>query len=76
MGRLSLLLVLSFAQRGSPGTQVFPFYKKPTFPNSNPIWKARTSALWVKNYGFNSSQIDELENWCLKAYRLAGSQMP
>ena len=31
-----LLLVLSLAPRGfSPGTPVFPFPKKPTFPNSN-----------------------------------------
>ena len=33
---LSLLLVLSLAQRGfSPGTLVFPSPQKPTFPNSN-----------------------------------------
>ena len=33
---LSLLLVLSFASRGfSPGTPIFPFPQKPTFPNSN-----------------------------------------
>ena len=33
---LSLLLVLSLAQRGfSPGTPVFPSPQKPTFPNSN-----------------------------------------
>ena len=32
----NLLLVLSFAQRGfPPGTPVFPFPQKPTFPNSN-----------------------------------------
>ena len=35
---LSLLLVLSFAPRGfSLGTPVFPFPRKPTFPNSNSI---------------------------------------
>jgi len=40
---LSLLLVLSFAPRGfSAGTQVFPSPQKPTFPNSNSIWNART----------------------------------
>ena len=34
--RLSLLLVLFFAQRGfSPGTQVFPSPEKTTFPNFN-----------------------------------------
>ena len=40
---LSLLLVLSLAPRGfSPGTPVFPSPQKPTFPNSNSIWNART----------------------------------
>ena len=40
---LSLLLVLSFAPRGfSPGTPVFPSPQKPTLPNSNSIWNART----------------------------------
>ena len=33
---LSLLLVLSYAPKGfSPGTPVFPFPQKPSFPNSN-----------------------------------------
>ena len=37
---LSLLLVLVFALRGfSPGTSVFPSPQKPTFLNSNSIWK-------------------------------------
>ena len=40
---LSLLLVLYSAPRGfSPGTPVFPSPQKPTFPNSNSIWNART----------------------------------
>ena len=40
---LSLLLILSFAPRGfSPGTPVFPSPQKPTLPNSNSIWNART----------------------------------
>ena len=40
---LSLLLVLSLALRGfSPGTPVFPSPQKPTLPNSNSIWNART----------------------------------
>ena len=40
---LSQLLVLSLAPRGfSPGTPVFPSPQKPTFPNSNSIWNART----------------------------------
>ena len=40
---LSLLLVLSFAPRGfSLGTPVFPSPQKPTLPNSNSIWNART----------------------------------
>ena len=40
---LSLLLVLFFAPRGfSPGTPVFPSPQKPTLPNSNSIWNART----------------------------------
>ena len=40
---LSLLLVLSLAPGGfSPGTPVFPPPEKPTFPNSNSIWNART----------------------------------
>ena len=40
---LSLLLVLSFAPRGfSSGTPVFPSPQKPTLPNSNSIWNART----------------------------------
>ena len=40
---LSLLLVLSFAPRGfSSGTPVFPSPQKPTPPNSNSIWNART----------------------------------
>ena len=40
---LSLLLVLSFAQRGfSPGTPVFSSLQKPTLPNSNSIWNTRT----------------------------------
>ena len=37
------LLVLSFAPRGfPPGTLVFPSPQKPTLPNSNSIWNART----------------------------------
>ena len=41
--RLSLLLVLSLAPRGfSPGSPVFPSPQKPTLPNSNSIWNART----------------------------------
>ena len=37
---LSLLLVLVFALRGfSLGSPVFPFPQKPTFLNSNVIWK-------------------------------------
>ena len=40
---LSLLLVLSLPPRGfSPGTPVFPSPQKPTLPNSNSIWNART----------------------------------
>ena len=40
---LSLLLVLSFARRDfSPVTPVFPSPQKPTLPNSNSIWNART----------------------------------
>ena len=40
---LSLLLVLSLAPRGfSLGTSVFPSPQKPTLPNSNSIWNART----------------------------------
>jgi len=40
---LSLLLGLSFAPSGfSPGTPVFPSPQKPTLPNSNSIWNART----------------------------------
>ena len=40
---LSLLLVLSLAPRGfSLDTPVFPFSQKPTLPNSNSIWSART----------------------------------
>ena len=40
---LSLLLVLSLAPRGfSLGTPVFPSPQKPTLPNSNSIWNART----------------------------------
>ena len=40
---LSLLSVLSLAPRGfSPGTPVFPSPQKPTLPNSNSIWNART----------------------------------
>ena len=40
---LSLLLVLFSAPRHfSPGTLVFPSPQKPTFPNSNSIWNART----------------------------------
>ena len=36
---LSLLLFLVLAPRVfSPGTPVFPFPQKPTFPNSNSIW--------------------------------------
>ena len=39
---LSLLLVLLLASRGfSPGTPVFPFPQKPTFPNSNSIWNCQ-----------------------------------
>ena len=55
MSGLSLLLVLSFAPRGSsPGTLVYPSPKKPTLPNSSSIWKARTRsnellrASWIK----------------------------
>ena len=40
---LGLLLVLSFASRGFfSGTPVFPSRQKPTLPNSNLIWNART----------------------------------
>ena len=40
---LSLLFVLSLAPRGfSPGSPVFPSPRKPTLPNSNSIWNART----------------------------------
>ena len=40
---LSLLLVLSLTPTGfSPGTPVFPSPQKPTLPNSNSIWNART----------------------------------
>ena len=40
---LSLLLVLSLAPRGfSSGAPVFPSPQKPTLPNSNSIWNART----------------------------------
>ena len=40
---LSLLLVLSFSPRGfCPGTPVFSSPQKPTPPNSNSIWNART----------------------------------
>ena len=40
---LSLLLVLSLAPRHfSPGTPVFLSPQKPTLPNSNSIWNART----------------------------------
>ena len=40
---LNLLLVLSLAPRGfSPTTPVFPSPQKPTLPNSNSIWNART----------------------------------
>ena len=40
---LSLLLILFLAPRGfSPGTPVLPSSQKPTLPNSNSIWNART----------------------------------
>ena len=40
---LSLLLVVSLAPRGfSPGSPVLPSPQKPTLPNSNSIWNART----------------------------------
>ena len=40
---LSLLLVLSVALRGfTSGTPVFPSHPKPTLPNFNSIWNART----------------------------------
>ena len=40
---LSLLLILSLAPSGfSLGTPVFPSTQKPTLPNSNSIWNART----------------------------------
>ena len=40
---LSLLLVLSLAPRCfSSGTLVFSYTQKPTLPNSNSIWNART----------------------------------
>ena len=39
---LSLLWVLFLALRGfSPGSPVFPFPQKPTFPNSNSIWNCQ-----------------------------------
>ena len=39
---LSLLLVLFLALRAfSPGSPVFPFPQKPTFPNSNSIWNCQ-----------------------------------
>ena len=39
---LSLVLVLFLASRGfSPGTPGFPSPQKPTFPNSNSIWKCQ-----------------------------------
>ena len=43
VGWACLLLVLSFAPRGfSLRTPVFPSPQKPTLPNSNSIWNART----------------------------------
>ena len=47
---LSLLLVLYSAPRGfSPGTPVFPFPQKPTFPNSNSIWEC-TDIFWTSSW--------------------------
>ena len=47
---LSLLLILSLGPRGfCPGTPVFPSPKKPTLPNSNLIWNARTRFMEFKN---------------------------
>ena len=53
---LSLLLVLVLAPRGfSPGTPVFPSPQKPTFLNSNSIWKVspisavRAKYIWHLN---------------------------
>ena len=45
---LSLLLVLVFAPLGfSPGTSVFPYPQKPTFPNSNLIRNLRAINLSI-----------------------------
>ena len=53
---LSLLLVLSFARRDfSPVTPVFPSPQKPTLPNSNSIWNAR-SVPWVNKLHYVTTQ--------------------
>ena len=69
---LSLLLVLYSAPRGfSPGSPVFPSPQKPTFPNSNSIWNARTflnEFLWTprcsvgKQVTFTSYILHSLQN--------------
>ena len=51
---LSLLLVLVLVLRGfSPGTPVFPSPQKPTFPNSNWLWKAPRGTSQLNTYLFN-----------------------
>ena len=78
---LSLLLVLVLAPRGfSPGTPVFPFPEKPTFPNSNSIWiivKHFIMSLWLgklltlKKLHFYLASRDEPFTW-QKIARLEG----
>ena len=70
---LSLLLVLSLTPRGfSLGTSVFPSPEKPTLPNSNSIWNARTRLnefIWVNKqftillYFFKGCPI-RTRRWC------------
>ena len=59
--RLSLLLVLSLALKGSSlGTPVFPSPQKPTLPNSNSIWNARTRLnvfIWTTRYFMGKQAI-------------------
>ena len=69
---LSLLLVLVFAPRDfSLGTPVFPSPQKPTFPNSNSIWRVSPyckAHLIISSWNYAPYKCLCNMNFCLHVY--------
>ena len=62
---LSLLLVLVLAPRGfSPGTPVFPSPQKPTFLNSNSIWKVSPISAVRAKYIWHLNKVHYYYYYC------------